>query len=295
VTNLSFDRPIEWPTLFLICGVYLVWTGLLWLPITAIIIVPILGLLITLHSSLQHEVIHGHPTRWVWLNEALVSPAIGIFVPFARFRDSHLAHHQDARLTDPYDDPETNYFDPAVWARLPRLMQRVLRINNTLAGRLVLGPVIGSVMWVISDMRCCSRAAIYGWLAHVPAVAVVLWIVAISPLSIGAYLCAAYLGLSMLKMRTFLEHQAHTRASGRTVIIEDRGPFAFLFLNNNLHVVHHVHPKVAWYDLPTLYTENRDHYLQRNDGYVYPSYGAIIRQYFWRAKDPVPHPLWPNP
>jgi len=76
-------------------------------PLSPIIIVPLLALVITLHSSLQHEVIHGHPTKWAVVNALLVWPAIGLFIPYARFRDSHLAHHQDARLTDPYDDPET--------------------------------------------------------------------------------------------------------------------------------------------------------------------------------------------
>ncbi len=36
----------------------------------------------------------------------------------------HMAHHRDAILTDPYDDPESNYLDPAVWARLPRPLRR---------------------------------------------------------------------------------------------------------------------------------------------------------------------------
>lgn len=295
MTKISTDKAIEWPTLALVVGTYIVWGALLWVPLSPIIIVPLLALVITLHSSLQHEVIHGHPTKWAVVNALLVWPAIGLFIPYARFRDSHLAHHQDARLTDPYDDPETNYFDPAVWARLPRALQIVLRINNTLAGRLILGPIIGTVMWIISDLRSCSRAAALGWVWHVPSVLVVLTVVVASPMSVGAYVLAAYAGLSLLKLRTYLEHQAHERASGRTVIIEDRGLFALLFLNNNLHVVHHVHPGVAWYDLPALYRANRDHYLKRNDGYAYPTYGAILRKYFWQAKDPVPHPLWPKP
>ena len=39
----------------------------------------------------------------------------------------------------------------------------------------------------------------------------------------------------------------------------------------------------------------RERYLAVNDGYVYRSYGEVFRRYFWRAKDPVPHPLWPSP
>jgi fatty acid desaturase len=103
------------------------------------------------------------------------------------------------------------------------------------------------------------------------------------------------MGLSILKIRTFLEHQAHERARGRTVIIEDRGILAFLFLNNNLHVVHHMHPRMPWYRLPGLYQENRARYLGRNGGYRYGSYGEIFRRYFLKAKDPVPHPLWHSP
>jgi fatty acid desaturase len=110
-----------------------------------------------------------------------------------------------------------------------------------------------------------------------------------------AYLAACYAGLSILKIRTFLEHQAHERARARTVIIEDRGLLAFLFLNNNLHVVHHMHPKLPWYRLPQIYFNNRDKYLRRNDGYRYASYGEIFRRHLLRAKDPVPHPLYPDP
>jgi fatty acid desaturase len=132
-----------------------------------------------------------------------------------------------------------------------------------------------------------------GWLWHVPAlVPVALWLAYVAAMPVWAYLVAAYMGLSIVKIRTFLEHQAHQRASGRTVIIEDRGPLAFLFLNNNLHVVHHMHPRVAWYRLPQLYAAHRARYIERNGGYVFRSYAQIFRQYLFRAKDPVPHPFW---
>ena len=54
-----------------------------------------------------------------------------------------------------------------------------------------------------------------------------------------------------------------------------------------------MHPGVAWYKLPALYFGNRDHYLRRNEGYRYGSYVEIFRQFLFRAKDPVPHPVWP--
>ena len=116
------------------------------------------------------------------------------------------------------------------------------------------------------------------------------WVVALSPMPVWAYLAACYLGLSLLKIRTFLEHQAHERAPGRTVVIEDRGPLALLFLNNNLHVVHHAHPQVPWYRLWGTYDANRGRYLGMNGGYRYRSYAEVFRLHLLRAKDPVAHP-----
>jgi fatty acid desaturase len=219
-------------------------------------------------------------------------------VPYLRFRDTHLAHHRDALLTDPYDDPESNYLDPVVWARLPRAIRGALRFNNTLLGRIVIGPVVGMTVFLRADWRAirAGDAAIRrAWLLHGAAtLPVLIWVIA-APMPIWAYLVAAYCAMSLLKIRTFLEHRAHERASGRTVVVEDRGPLALLFLNNNYHVVHHMHPQVPWYRLPHLYAQNRAHYLARNDGYVYRSYGQIFCEYFLRAKDSVVHPLWPRP
>ena len=285
---------IEWPTLGLIVLCYAVWAGALGLPVWAAI--PLLTLAIALQSSLQHEVLHGHPFGDRRLGEPLVFASLNLAIPYTRFRDTHLAHHMDARLTDPYDDPESNYLDPAVWEGMTPAMRRLLEANNTLLGRMVLGPLIGQVTFMAADwqlIRAGERGVLAGWLVHIAASAGVLALVAWSPLPLWAYLLACYLGLGVLKIRTFLEHQAHERARGRTVIIEDRGLLAFLFLNNNLHVVHHMHPKLPWYRLPAIYFNNRERYLRRNDGYRYDSYGQVFRRHLLRAKDPVPHPLYP--
>ncbi len=287
---------VEWPTLALLGATYALWA----IATTAVppaLAVVLLAVAVAQHSSLQHEALHGHPTRAPWLNALLVGPALGLVVPYARFRDQHLAHHRDAVLTDPYDDPETNYFDPAVWAGLPNWVRMVLGANNTLLGRILLGPAIGIVIFLRGEwagLRAGDRAVIRGWAWHVPAVAVVgLWLAWPGQMPLWAYGLGAYGGMSLLKIRTFLEHQAHARASARTVIIEDCGPLALLFLNNNLHVVHHMHPDLPWYRLPAAYAARRAHYLRRNGGYAYRSYADVFRRHLLRAKDPVPHPLWP--
>ncbi|WP_254054663.1 fatty acid desaturase [Roseovarius sp. EL26] len=290
-------RLVEWPTLLLLVVCYLgwsvatTWLAALWLPlgIAATII------FVALHSSLTHEALHGHPFRSKALNEFLVFPCLGLAIPYQRFRDLHLDHHRDSLLTDPYDDPESNFFDPETWATLPRWGQLILQFNNTLLGRLTVGPLVGQYAFMRADWRAAKAgniAARNGWLWQIPAIVPVLLWVASSPMPIWAYFLSCYVALSILKIRTFLEHRAHERASGRTVVIEDKGPLSWIFLNNNLHVVHHMHPNVAWYDLPGVYEGDREKYLRRNDGYRYGSYAEIFRKYFFKAKDPVPHPMW---
>ena len=146
---------IEAPTIFLLAACYAAWgIGTVLLPgVSLALAVIVTALAITLHSSLCHEAIHGHPTRARWLNELLLFPALILVIPYGRFRDTHLDHHDDERLTDPYDDPETNYFDPRVWARLSSPMRALLRFNNTLLGRLTVGPALSLTLFLAGDLR----------------------------------------------------------------------------------------------------------------------------------------------
>ncbi|MBP0482590.1 fatty acid desaturase [Sagittula sp. M10.9X] len=293
-------RGVEWPTLCLLAVCYGLWmlgttaAAEVWLPLGMAMVT----FSTALHSSLTHEALHGHPFRSRWANAALVFPALTLVVPYLRFKDTHLAHHRDSILTDPYDDPESNYCDPKIWRALPGWWRAVLRVNNTLAGRMLIGPALGTVAFTLADlrrMRAGDRRVLLGYAQHLPAVAVVLWwVAAVGQMPGWAFGLSVYAALAVLKIRTFLEHRAHEDARGRTVVIEDRGVLALIFLNNNLHVVHHMHAAVPWYRLPELYRGNRARYLSRNGGYRYRSYGEVLRRYLLTAKDPVPHPLWPR-
>lgn len=290
----------EWGTFALIAACYAVWLAVMfWLASWSLwLAIPAMGLVAALHSSLTHEALHGHPFRAKWLNEALMALPLTLLIPFNRFRDLHLAHHQDSNLTDPYDDPETNYLDPKIWTSLPGWKRKFYTANNTLLGRVVLGPAIGQVAFLKDEWRGAmrgDRAILLAWALHLPGVIVVLWVVSHSWMPVWAFVLSTYIGLGLVKIRTFLEHRAHAKSRARTVIVEDRGPLSFLFLNNNLHVVHHMNPSAPWYRLPALYRAGKDRYLTCNEAYVYRSYGQIFREYFWRAKDPVAHPLWPKP
>ena len=291
---------VELPTLALLAATYALWAigttwaATMWLPL-GMVFVALAGVQ---HASLCHEALHGHPTRFRWLNEALVFPQITLLIPYGRFRDTHLEHHRDEQLTDPYDDPESNYRDPEEWARFPAWLKGVFAFNNTLLGRMLVGPIVSQVYFMKADwalIRAGDRAVLRAWLVHLPAVAVVIWwIVAVGQMPIWAFLLASYVALSVLKIRTYLEHRAHEACTGRTVVVDDRGPLAFLFLNNNYHSVHHARPGMPWYRLPAQFRAERDMFLAENDGYYYRSYRQIFAKHLLRAKDPVPHPLWPN-
>ena len=63
-----------------------------------------------------------YPFRSLAKNTAMAWVSLSVVIPYTRFRDTHLAHHYDPLLTDPYEDPETNYLDPVVWHGLPRML-----------------------------------------------------------------------------------------------------------------------------------------------------------------------------
>lgn len=295
----SARRPaVEWPTVFLALACYGAWlaAGLLLWPSYPVLALAILIITVALQSSLMHEVLHGHPTRNAQVNEAFVFLPIGLIWPYRRFKTLHLRHHADERLTDPFDDPESYYKALWVHEELPRWLQKLLRINNTMVGRFFLGPWLSSIGFVIDDIKqliAGDKAIRKAWLLHAIGLVVVVPIVIFGfGMPLWLYiLVPAWFGQSLISIRTFAEHQWSEHPEGRTVIIE-RSPLSFLFLNNNLHFVHHKKPTVAWYELPRLYRENREAWLKANNGYAYPNYLALLKAYAFKAKEPVVHPVW---
>jgi len=296
-TGLLRSAAEAW-TLALLIVVYALWALLavvfpdlpLWLSC------PLLVLITVQFMSIQHEIVHGHPTRSGWLNEALVSLPLGLLFPYRRYRTLHLRHHNDENLTDPFDDPESWYFEPEDFARQPAPVRWLWRANATLLGRLLLGPVLSVVGLVRMDLRAIfagDRGILWDWVLHLAGVAAVLVILRLAGFSLLAYLgFVALPSMSVLMIRSFAEHRASEAKEHRTAIIPDRGLFALLFLNNNLHAVHHAHPTVAWYRLPRLFNEQRAHFETANGGYGYRSYLALIARHLLRPVNSVAHPIW---
>ena len=301
MTGMSMRRSgkpaIEWPTVVLAIFCYATWfaVGLFVWPSYPIVALIVLGLVLALQSSLIHEVLHGHPTRNALVNEAFVFLPIGLVWPFRRFKAIHLRHHADERLTDPLDDPESYY--KALWMHdeMPGAMKFLLKLNHTMVGRFILGPWLSSIGFFIDDARQAiagDKAIRKAWLLHAIGVAVVVPIVTFGfGMPLWLYVLGpVWLGQSLISIRTYAEHQWSEHPEGRTIIVE-RSPLSFLFLNNNLHFVHHKSPTVAWYKLPKMFRERREEWLRMNNGYVYPNYLALIRSYAFKAKEPIVHPV----
>ena len=147
------SRDIEWPTVLLIAANYLVLGLVVWFHASLPwwVIMPVGAYCVALHGSLQHEALHGHPTRNRVVNDLLVTFAPHLWLPYFRYKKTHLIHHNDENLTDPRLDPESYYLLPEDWAHLGGLRQMLYTANNALAGRMILGPAISIVRFWSSD------------------------------------------------------------------------------------------------------------------------------------------------
>jgi fatty acid desaturase len=294
---------LELPTLGLIVLVYVVLITLVmshdilpwWL-------LPIGAYFAALHVSLQHEALHGHPTRYRWINEALVFFTPTLWLPYGRYRDTHLKHHNDIDLTDPTRDPESYYLLPDDWAAAGRLKRMIYCTNQTLAGRMLIGPAVSIFQFWTEEWRHILHGDAYRlreWALFGISVAVTVgFVTQIAGMAFWKYyLLIAYPGLSLSLVRSYCEHRASERPEHRTIIVEASWFWSFLFLFNNLHVAHHTRPAMPWYRLPAFYRANRKALLENNDGYTMKGYGEIFRRHFLEAKEPIAYPdlTWLRP
>ena len=291
------SREIEWPTVALIAAVYLVLAGLVWFHASLPwwLILPVGAYCAALHTSLQHEVLHGHPTGNRLVNEAMIYVTPTMWLPYHRYKQTHLQHHNDENLTDPSLDPESYYMLPEHWAEVQGIRRALYRFNNTLMGRMLIGPAVSIIRFWPAEFRDIARGnrrTLRAWAWFVPAAALTIWfVVQVCGMPFWQYyLLIAYPGISLALVRSYCEHQAAEQVEHRTIIVEASPFWSLLFLNNNLHVAHHARPALAWYRLPAYYRAERDQLIARNNGYLMRGYGEIFARFFFTAKEPVPYP-----
>lgn len=286
----------EWRTLLVIVGVYggTAAVVLSYGSLPAWVSVVLLSWFGAWHLSLQHELIHGHPTRHKWLNNAIGSVPLTLWIPFFSFRREHLLHH-DSPLTFPGKDPESYYVSTEHWQSCGPIRRTVFRANRTLLFRCAVWSALSTVTFVFEKFKEAalgqhnSRRAVT---AHVIGVAILLAFVHRAGMPIWQYaLGVTYGGRFLNVLRPFAEHEYVEGVEMRTAMVQAGPLMSLLMLNNNLHVAHHDDPKVAWYEVPA-HARKIDAYASADrSGLLYRGgYLELVRRFGVRPFSQPVHP-----
>jgi len=288
----------EAPTWLIAGAIYGGWGFLTWFydSVPWWLALPLGAWLIAWHNSFQHEAVHGHPSRYRTLNAALAWPPLGLWMPYAIYRESHLVHHRTLALTDPAADPESYYVPRDKWAALGRPARALLLANNTLVGRMIIGPVLVVGRFCKHEVqRLLARdfSAIRSWLVHLGlGTALMTWVTLVCGVPLLEYIILfAWPGLSLSLLRSFAEHRPAARQGARSAIVEAGPLFRLLFLNNNLHALHHARPGLPWYALPAVWRRDHAAILQTSGACLFAGgYLEIARRFALTPKDLPVHP-----
>jgi len=290
---------LNWRTLCLaliILGGFALWS-LFFKTLPLWLAAPTGSLLLSWYGSLQHETIHGHPTASRRINRAIGGLPLALWVPYAIYRETHIQHHRHSgrRLTELGHDPESFYLPPGHLAKVGCIRRIALRANCTLLGRVLIGPAIAmATFWSqeANKARVNPRRRRM-WLWHAIGVAAVLSLTSgVCHISLLDYLLlVVYPSVSLTNLRSFAEHRADDHSQLRTNVVEAHPFWALLFLNNNLHVAHHTHPHVPWYELPRIWRDMRGAGI--GVGRIFSGYGEVARDYLLRPFITAEHPFAP--
>ena len=285
----------EWPTWFSIFIVYVMW----WIVLDNFSIIPFASVLLifilTFHGSVQHELIHGHPTNNQEINDFLASPPIGLWCPYLIYKYSHLYHHNNSNLTLPDKDPESYYVSEEIWHSLSKWRQKLAIFNMTFFGRLMLGPFwyfISLRKQMFKSFKRSTLSKAFIWISHdLLSLTLLLFILLFFEVNILIYIGCAYIAQSLTLVRSFYEHRVANIPNHRSVIMKASLPMRLLFLNNNFHLVHHENPSMSWYLLPKEYKARLDYYQDLNGNFIEPGYIKWFTSYLFK---PVTHPKYPG-
>ncbi|MBF0280409.1 MAG: fatty acid desaturase [SAR324 cluster bacterium] len=287
---------LEWQTWGLILMTYTAW-GLLinfWSVLPFWLILPIGACIVALHNSIQHEAIHNHPTHSKTWNSIIAGIPVNLWRPYGIYRDTHLQHHQNQNITFTREDPESYYVSPENWEKMGKFHQLFRVFFNTFPGRIIFGPAYLMLKFFWNEIKALGKSKnqyMNYWKIQILAcIPVILWFWFCKVPFWQYFLLAIYPGESLSLIRSFAEHRAAEQVFHRIAIVESNLFFSLLFLNNNLHCVHHWKQDLPWYELPEYFQKNRHVILNMNDNYYFKGYAEIFKNY-WNK--PWIHPLPP--
>jgi fatty acid desaturase len=292
-------RWVEIPTLCVALAVHMGFLAftVFFKELPLVVAAPLGSVLLAWYGSLQHETIHGHPTSSRRLNAMLGGLPLALWIPYALYRETHLRHHRHGGryLTEVERDPESFYLQPGALSDRGRIRRAIHAANCTLAGRIALGPAVAIArFWRIEarKLRSGDRRRLLIWSRHAVTVGALLWwTVGICHVPLLVYVALiVYPSVSLSQLRSFAEHHAHVDPRFRTRVVETNPVWALIFLNNNLHIAHHAHPKLPWYRLPRVWSRMRR--SASDSGLVFHGgYSEIVRKYLFRPYMTAEHSL----
>ncbi len=289
---------IEWPTIAVAASIYSLLAAAFvahtqGMSIASAVLFVIAG---AWYGSLQHEVVHGHPTPWHTVNVILGGLPLGLVYPFDEYRRTHLIHHNDLILTNPQLDPESHYVTASTWQNASPLKRTLLTVQSTLVGALTVGAVHAVIAFWANAVKPKNpdRLSLAVVLRHVAGVSLILVAVAMLGVPIWFYVVTfGYGGLAATLLRSFAEHRAVDSGTQSAVIVA--GPvMSLLYLNNNLHYTHHLSPGAPWFAIPELHRKSGgDQLAKAGAGLYVGGYKEIVQRYAFRSSRSPVHPLTP--
>src|ERR1019366_1739350 len=173
---------LDGPTWVVAIVLYGAWILLVWFNAVLPwwVIIPVGGYLLAWHFSLQHEAIHAFRGVPAWVRFAVVFPPLGLWFPYPLYRKSHSTHHRDINLTIPGVDTESYYVLQADWERMGPVKRGLLIFNQTMAGRLLIGPALR--LWILASkewrrVRDVEYSLLPRGAVHALAVGMLFWFI----------------------------------------------------------------------------------------------------------------------
>ena len=249
--------------------------------------IPFLSVLGAWHLSLQHETIHGHPFRRRWINDAIGSIPVTLWIPYFSYKKDHLEHHE-SDLTHPGLDNESYYVSPDAWASAGRIRRAAYWANRTILFRMFVWTIVSTVTYLWSKIRLMLRGdkqTSFAMATHVAGLVLVVYFVrSVAGMPLWQFaLGTTYGGRILNAIRPFPEHKYQAGVETRTAMVM-AGPFmSLLMLNNNWHVAHHDEPGVPWYRYNELAHRVNAVERAREAGLLYEGgYAEVFRRFSFK-------------
>jgi fatty acid desaturase len=281
----------EWKTLGVIVAVYglTVLTVVRYDVLTPWLAIPMLAVLGAWHLSMQHEVLHGHPFKSQFINDAIGSIPVTLWMPYFAFKKDHHEHHK-SDLTNPELDNESFYVTQEQWDNAGTIRRAAWTANRTILFRMFVWTIVSTISYVTLVLKRAVRNEQGDRLAvllHVIGVVVVVYLVSLSSMPLWQFaLGTVYGGRILNAIRPFPEHKYQNGVETKTAMIM-AGPFmSLLMLNNNLHIAHHDDPKIPWYRVNELSKRVNAVERAREAGVLYEGgYAEVFRKFSFTPVD----------